>query len=110
MCVCFLKSLANENDDLKWMWAVELARSSRHQNLEIIYNNNRVYFKTVRAIRKHEPLAAYPSKDLEISLGIQFIPMHPGSISNQPTNLSLSLSLLTSNQIADNNPALFYFV
>lgn len=58
------------------MHQVELAKSSREQNLEIIYNNNRVYFKTVRTIYKHEILAAFPSKDLEISLGLQFVPIH----------------------------------
>ena len=68
----------NENDDLKWMHRVELARNSRQQNLEIIYNNNRVYFKTVRVIHKHEFLVVFPSKDLEISLGLQCVPIHPG--------------------------------
>lgn len=63
------------------MQKVELARNSRHQNLEIVYNNNRVYFKTTRVVHKHEVLAAFPSKDLEISLGLQFIPMHPGKLS-----------------------------
>lgn len=75
-----LKSLLIKNDDLKWMRQVELAKNSKQQNLEIIYNNNRVFFKTVRNIYKNELLTIFPSKDLEISLGLQFIPIHSGNI------------------------------
>lgn len=67
----------NDNH-LMWMHDLGLARNSRQKNLEIIYNDNKVYFKTVRPIYKHESLSAFPSKDLEISLGLQFIPAHSG--------------------------------
>lgn len=60
------------------MYDVELAKNSKQQNIEIIYNNNRVYFKTVKNIFKHDFICAFPSKDLEISLGLQFIPINPG--------------------------------
>ena len=61
------------------MHDIQLADSSRQQNLEIIYNNNKVYFKTIKIVYKDEPLTVFPSKDLEISLGLQFIPIHTGS-------------------------------
>lgn len=56
------------------MYEIELSKSSREQNMEIIYNDNKVYFKTVKTVYKDEILNAFPSKDLEISLGLQFIP------------------------------------
>ena len=55
------------------MYQIELANNSRHQNIEIIYNNKNVYYKTTRIIRRDDTLAAFPSKDLEISLGLQYI-------------------------------------
>ena len=71
------KSL-KETKDLSWMHDIQLADSSRQQNLEIIYNNNKVYFKTIKTVYKDEPLTIFPSKDLEISLGLQFIPIQTG--------------------------------
>ena len=62
------------------MHGIQLADSSRQQNLEIIYNNNKVYFKTIKKLCKDEPLYAFPSKDLEISLGLQFIPIRTGKL------------------------------
>lgn len=57
------------------MQDVELARNSREQNMEIIYNDNQVYFKATRTIFKSEVLYVYPSKDLEIALGLQYFPL-----------------------------------
>ena len=59
---------------LKWMKEVELAKSSREQNLEIICNQNQIFFRTLRTIFKNEILYSYPSKDLEISLALPFVP------------------------------------
>ncbi|CAF0792529.1 unnamed protein product [Brachionus calyciflorus] len=59
---------------LNWMYDIELSKSSREQNMEIIYNDNRVYFKSVKRIFRGDFLNVFPSKDLEISLGLQFIP------------------------------------
>ena len=72
----FNKSLKNAN--LSWMYEIDLANNSREQNLEIIYNNKNVYYKTTRPVLRNEFLSAFPSKDLEISLGLQYIPTHPG--------------------------------
>ena len=60
------------------MHEIELARNFREQNLEIIYNDNQVYFKATKTILKNQILTAFPSKDLEISLGLQFIPFKNG--------------------------------
>ena len=57
------------------MHNINLANNKTDQNLEIIYNDKNVYFKTLRTIYKNEYLTAFPSKDLEISLGLQFIPI-----------------------------------
>ncbi len=57
------------------MHKINLANNKTDQNLEIIYNDKNVYFKTLRTIHKNEYLTAFPSKDLEISLGLQFIPI-----------------------------------
>lgn len=58
------------------MYDIELSESSRDQNMEIIFNDNKVYFKAVRKIFKNDFLNAFPSKDLEISLGLQYIPFN----------------------------------
>jgi len=60
------------------MYEIDLANNSRQQNFEIIYNNKNVYYKTTRPVLRNEFLSAFPSKDLEISLGLQYIPTHPG--------------------------------
>ena len=60
------------------MYNVALAKNSREQNLEIIYNNKLLFFKVIKNITKHEVLYAFPSKDLEIALGLQFIPFNQG--------------------------------
>jgi hypothetical protein len=75
------KSL-NDEEQTGWMYDVELAENSSSQNLEIIYNNNQVYFKTIKPVFKFEFLKAFPSKDLEISLGLQFIPISSGWMLN----------------------------
>lgn len=62
------------------MYEIELSKSSREQNMEIIYNDNKVYFKSVKKILKEDFLNVFPSKDLEISLGLQFIPFQSGKI------------------------------
>ena len=64
-----------ESDDLLWMHSISLANNKSEQNLEIIYNDKNVFFKTVKSIYQNEELVAFPSKDLEISLGLQFIPV-----------------------------------
>lgn len=73
-----LKSI-EELNDLHWMRNISLANNKLEQNLEIIYNDKNVYFKTLRTIFKNEDLLAFPSKDLEISLGLQFIPISSGN-------------------------------
>ena len=61
------------------MLDVELARNSQEQNMEIICcNDNRIYFKTIKTINKNEILRIFPAKDLEISLGLQYIPYNTG--------------------------------
>ncbi len=65
----------NTNSDLSWMHSIQLARFPQEQNLEIIYNNASVYFKATRPIFMNEELYGFPSKDLEISLGLAFVPM-----------------------------------
>ena len=60
------------------MHLIELADNCQDQNMEIIYNNSQVFFKSTRPIAKHDILRAFPSKDLEISLGLQFIPARLG--------------------------------
>lgn len=60
------------------MYEIDLANNSRQQNLEIIYNNKKVFYKTIRPIFKYETLSAFPSKDLEISLGLPYIPTSSG--------------------------------
>jgi hypothetical protein len=63
------------------MHEIQLSRFSHEQNVEIIYNNNkRIYYKTMRRIKKHEILKAFPSKDLEIALGLQYIPSNMNSL------------------------------
>lgn len=62
------------------MHNISLASNRSEQNLEIIYNDRNVYFKTLRCVYKNEDLLAFPSKDLEISLGLQFIPTKSGKI------------------------------
>ena len=65
----------NELNRFRWMHDVELAKNSKQQNMEIIYNDNQVYYKSTKTIFKNEVLYAYPSKDLEISLGLQYFPL-----------------------------------
>ena len=61
------------------MHNISLANNRVEQNLEIIYNEKSVYFKTVRTIYKNDQLLAFPSKDLEISLGLQYVPVSSGN-------------------------------
>lgn len=68
------ESIMADSDDLTWMYQIQLANNSQQQNFEIIYNNNNVYYKATRRIEKNETLFAFPSKDLEISLGLMFVP------------------------------------
>ena len=77
MFISLFKALP-DTVDLNWMHQIELADNYQQQNLEIIYNNNQVYYKTIKTIFKNEKLAAFPSKDLEISLGLQFVPYNKG--------------------------------
>lgn len=58
------------------MHQITLASNQQQQNLEIIYNNNDVYFKTTRILFRDDELFAFPSKDLEIALGLQFVPLN----------------------------------
>ena len=58
------------------MYDISLAKSSHEQNVEIIYNNKQLYFKTTKKIYKYDTLLAFPAKDLEIALGLQFIPFN----------------------------------
>lgn len=60
------------------MYNVQLAKNNREQNIEIIYNNKLIYFKTIRKIFKNETLYAFPSKDLEISLGLPYVAINEG--------------------------------
>jgi hypothetical protein len=62
------------------MYDIDLAENSTNQNLEIIYNNNQVFYKTIKRIYKDDLLKAFPSKDLEISLGLQFIQINSGKV------------------------------
>ena len=64
------------------MHSINLANNRSEQNLEIIYNEKSVYFKTLRTIYKNDQLLAFPSKDLEISLGLQFVPINTGKYNN----------------------------
>ena len=59
---------------------IELARNPREQSLEIICNGNQFYFKTIKKLFKGDRLCAFPSKDLEISLGLQYIPINSDEI------------------------------
>lgn len=68
------------NDNLNWMHQISLANSIQVQNLEIIYNNYKVFFKTTKEIFKGDNLVAFPSKDLEISLGLQYVPFNKGML------------------------------
>ena len=77
--VCLFVKATSNTVDLNWMHQIELADNYQQQNLEIIYNNNQVYYKTIKTIFKNEKLAAFPSKDLEISLGLQFVPCNKGN-------------------------------
>ena len=79
-----LKSLKDSNEingdsDLNWMYQIDLANNSRQQNLEIIYNNKNVYYKTIKPVHRDDLLVAFPSKDLEISLGLQYIAITSGT-------------------------------
>lgn len=58
------------------MYDIELSESLQDQNMEIIFNDSRVYFKVIKRINKNDFLNAFPSKDLEISLGLQYIPFN----------------------------------
>ena len=60
------------------MHQISLANNIQLQNLEIIYNNHKVFFKTTKEILKGDSLMAFPSKDLEISLGLQYVPFDKG--------------------------------
>jgi hypothetical protein len=62
--------------DLTWMHRIGLANEFQQQNLEIIYNDNKIYYKTLKKIKKNEQLMTFPSKDLEISLGLQYVPIN----------------------------------
>ena len=73
------------------MYEIELSKSSREQNMEIIYNDNKVYFKTVKTILKDDFLNVFPSKDLEISLGLQFIPFQSGKIKKRHLETKIKL-------------------
>ncbi len=74
------------------MYNVPLANNSREQNLEIIYNNKLLFFKVIKRVDKNDALKAFPSKDLEIALGLQFIPYNEGKF-NLKYNSSVFLSL-----------------
>jgi hypothetical protein len=78
----FEKSIKSckQNNFFDWICDVSLAKSRREQNLEIVYNNKQLYFKTIKNIFKNDTLLAFPAKDLEIALGLQFIPFNAGLI------------------------------
>jgi hypothetical protein len=63
---------------LIWFNEIELAKDSRQQNIEIIYNFKQIYFKATSRLAKNELLYAFPSKDLEIALGLQYVPQSAG--------------------------------
>ncbi len=75
-----LSKSITDDENLNWMYDVDLAENSTNQNMEIIYNNNQVFYKTIKRIYKNDLLKAFPSKDLEISLGLQFIQINHGKL------------------------------
>ncbi len=85
--------MLNDSNDLEWMYRITLAKNQQQQNLEIIYNNNNVYFKTIHKLFRDDELYAFPSKDLEISLGLQFVPLNKCKSYENVANNMLNLNL-----------------
>lgn len=61
--------------DQNWMFKVSLACQTSEINMEILSDNKRVFFKAIRQIKPGEVLYVFPAKDVEISLGLPFVPV-----------------------------------